>query len=462
MLKRLRRYSVARIGILVVLMAVAAFLVAGLSTVWASQSSATLALGVKPCPPLDDPQSTTACQTAEMVVKKNVTVSIQMKTFKVAAGLGYDAWEAVVCWPTKNLELKGAPTFKGGPLGIQVVSPPADTGPNTCLTVGASVGPGEDGSKDLQNLANLDFQCKQENKKISAFILDGSVILGNGETDSTQSANVAIDCRSGKVSISTDAGFFTEPSTGAIHIEDGDKFKVSVSIDVLRNFIDKDDPPNGAGWEAFDVSLNFTETVVGVQKDQFGDSNVTLSATVDCDNGLVFLQNTGGIQLLCNAADENQDAGQIYSVVFECVGAGATSISLQEKPEVVDESGGVAKLHVGAPILIECITKDGDACLHAEEQAINLLSQESAGVDLMDPTIFDYPDADANSNIAISDVLAYIQNFGLNDPTLGPNATGLGVVSVPPSTVHDVSQPNNDQIGTDDILRAALLFGINC
>ena len=458
MLKRIGRHSMARIVVLVVLMAVAAFLVAGLSIASAEQGSGTLALGIKPCDPKVAP-----CTTAEMLVKDTVMVAIQMEHFKVENALGYDAWEATVCWPTKNLELKGDPTFKGGPLGNRVWTTVSEVSSTTsCVLVGAAVGPGEGGSYDLGNLANLDFLCKRANQDISVFIASGNVILGNGKTDGTQFGNVSIDCRSGTVSISTDGGFFTDPSTGAIHIEDGAKFKVSVSIDVLRILIDEDNPPNGAGWEAFEVSLNFTETVVGVQKDQSGDPNVTLSANIDCDNSLVFLQNTGSIQLSCNAADENQDPGQIFSAVFECVGTGATSISLQEKPAMVDESGADAGLFVGDPILIECVMKDGDACLLAEEEAINLLSQESDGVDLMDPTIYDYPDADANLNIAISDVLAYIQNFGLNNPTLGPNATGLGVVSNPPSTVHDVSHPNNDQIGTDDVLRAALLFGANC
>ena len=190
----------ARIGILVVLMAVAAFLVAGLSSVSATSNGvARLDLGVKPCDPAAAP-----CTDAEMLVKDDkVTVSILMDHFKVRNALGYLAWEATVCWPWKNLQLNGAPAFKGGPQGIQVVGPAFAAGDLTCQNIGASVDPGEAGSLDLGNLANLDFLCIQAEKFIDVFILDGNVITGDKKTTGGQSGSVSIDCRAGSVSINT-------------------------------------------------------------------------------------------------------------------------------------------------------------------------------------------------------------------------------------------------------------------
>ena len=189
----------ARIGILVVLMAVAAFLVAGLGSVSAiSNGFAQLDLGVKPCDPAAAP-----CKDSDMLVKDNVTVSILMKHVKAENDLGYLAWEATVCWPWKNLRLNGAPTFKGGPVGYQVVGPLFVAGDFICQSIGASVAPGEAGSLDLGNLANLDFLCIQAEKFIDVSMVAGTVITGDKKTSSGQFGFVSIDCRAGSVSIST-------------------------------------------------------------------------------------------------------------------------------------------------------------------------------------------------------------------------------------------------------------------
>ena len=189
----------ARIGILVVLMAVAAFLVAGLSSVSAiSNGFAQLDLGVKPCDPAAVP-----CTAADMLVKDNVTVSIEMEHFKVENALGYLAWEATVCWPWKNLRLNGAPTFKSGPVGNRLVGPRFDAGDFACQSIGAAVAPGEAGSLDLGNLANLDFLCIQAGTPLSVSMVAGTVITGDKKTSSGQFGFVSIDCRAGTVSIST-------------------------------------------------------------------------------------------------------------------------------------------------------------------------------------------------------------------------------------------------------------------
>ena len=200
MLKRLRRYSVARVGILVVLMALAAFLVAGLSSVLAiSNGFAQLDFGVKPCA-----SATAPCTAAEMLVKDSVTVSIEMKHFKVENAQGYLAWEATICWPWKNLQLTGtAPTFKGGPEGYRVVGPAFVTGDFACQSIGAAVAPGEAGSLDLGNLASLEFLCVQAGKPLSVSMVDGTVITADKKTSSGQFGFVSIDCRAGTVSIST-------------------------------------------------------------------------------------------------------------------------------------------------------------------------------------------------------------------------------------------------------------------
>ena len=146
----------ARVGILVVLMALAAFLVAELSSVLAiSNGFAQLDFGVKPCA-----SATAPCTAAEMLVKDSVTVSIEMKHFKVENALGYDAWEATVCWPLKNLQLQSGPDFKpiGPSLTAQSPAQAITSGPlsgNVCQVVGASVTVGEAGSLHAAHLVPL-------------------------------------------------------------------------------------------------------------------------------------------------------------------------------------------------------------------------------------------------------------------------------------------------------------------
>ncbi len=190
----------ARISILVLLMAAAAFLVAGLSSVSAvSNGFAQLDFGVEPCAPAAAP-----CTTAEMLVKDKVTVSILMNHFKGENAEGYLAWEATICWPWKSLQLTGsAPTFKGGPEGYQVVGPAFVNGDFACQSIGAAVAPGEASSLDLGNLANLNFMCIQAGNPLSVSMVDGTVITADKKTSSGQFGFVSIDCHTGTISLST-------------------------------------------------------------------------------------------------------------------------------------------------------------------------------------------------------------------------------------------------------------------
>ena len=544
-----------RITILIVLMAVAAFLVAGLSAATvsaASGGSADLTLGVKPCPPEDNPNSIAACTTAKVLVKKNVTVSVEMKQFNIPATEGYDAWEAAYCFPHKNLEVTGV-TFKGGPVanrlapnaqaampGLQLNGLGQATGltdlsaTHACRLVGASVGPGEDGSKDLQNLANIEFQCIQDKKAstIEVLILSASVIMGNGKTDN-QGGNallggvittgtkpnlvldgpkVTIDCRTAEMSVTAEGGFFREltaPVTAtdkkseknvSIHVKAEDKIKVTVSIDTMNALSDKDNPGDGGGYTSVESILVFDDTELDVATGNDGLS--VAAALVPCTVGgftanpqaevALFKGATDEIKLTCasnkagGASDENQGTGAVFTVTFQCQDANdsTSTITLKDSSVIESENNQALSVFDNGTITVICIgdtnDKDQDGCDHGAEAKINKLSQELAGIDFMDPNIYDFPDVDSDTStvpvpvgtplslkITINDVLAYVQDFGKNDPNVPP-ATKIGSTSVDefgnndPATVHDVSQPNNGQIGTDDVLRAALLFGIKC
>ena len=460
------------------------------------QGSATLTLGVKPCPPLNDPKSTAPCTTAEVLVKNDiVTVAVEMEQFKVENNLGYLAWEATLCWDAKLLQLQGDPTFKGiGPQGNVVTGPEGSPGGSTvCQSVGASVGPGEAGAVDKGNLVNFDFICVEANKGIQVTMVTGNVILGSKVVASSQSGKVTIDCRTARMSMRASGGYYTEPEilidksgpnpkAGAVHLKAGDKLKVTVSIDDLKTLVDNDqNPVDGGGYTRLLATLGWTPGVIDVQESTAA-ALVPCTGSNDPPNANINVNNVAGfVSLLCESdksqlvSDENQGAGDVWTVTFVCRGGNFAErqrdITLSGT-QIRDENNRAVNHFVTVNVVtIICIgddsNLDGDGCDQEAEEFINAISQDLFGIDFMDKNIYDFPDANDSGLITISDVLAYVQNFGKNDPLLAP-ATNQGVGSVDSqgnpdlSTVHDVSQPNNDQIGADDILRAALLFGVAC
>lgn len=462
--------------ILVLMMALAAFVVAGLSTVFAtSNSTATLNLVAK--------------TDLDMLIKNEVvTVAVEMDHFKVENNLGYLAWEATVCWNAKVFQLQGDPTNKGvGPQGNIVAGPQFSGGTDIlCQSVGASVGPGEAGAVDKGNLINFDFICITAEKNIDVH-MDGKVITGDKKSHSGQSGKVTFDCRTARMSASGSGGFYTEPAdlidksgpnpkAGAIQVKDG-TIKVVISIDDLKTLVDKDsNPVDGGGYTLVGATLNYNAAVIEVQQVVSGKNAAALVPCTGSGNApdADVTSNAGNIVLLCESdksqlvSDENQGAGDVFTVSFECEGLATeaqTDITLSGTLINDEDNSSVNHFTESAVITVICIgggsDLDGDKCRQGFEDAINEITLELFGIEFMDKNIYDYPDTDGNLIITIVDVLAYVQDFGRNDPNLSP-ATNQGEKSDPIATVHDVSQPNDSSIGADDILRAALLFGTPC
>ena len=489
-----------------------------------------------------------------MLVKNDIiTVAIEMEEFKVENALGYDAWEATVCYQPKLLQRQGGVTFKAGPQGNQVTSPEGDPGvtkrdiaqavanatnlfihlatfhsgtdpggshvhtasatghtglvlkgPDTdvkdeilsCFNVGAAVGPGEAGSLDKGNLVNIDFLCVTANKNITVLMLAGNVIAGDGKKINQIAGapeEVSIDCRTGRISASATGGFYTEPDllkdgtknprAGEIQVKDG-KIKVTVRIDDLKTLVDKDqNPVDGGGWTSLESDIHWNGATLEVQA---AGSDKTVAALVPCtgntNDEVEIVDNfSGGIHLDCDSdksqlvSDENQGVGDVFTVTFVCKGGDfaerQTTITLSQNgdAEMRDENNELVNVFIQTEVItVRCIgpnsNLDGDDCDQEQEEFINGLSQELAGIDFMDKNVYDFPDGSGQNddgNITIGDILEYVQNFGrgqdaVDNPPLGQDQGE----DIPASTVRDVT--NDDTIGADDILRAALLFGVSC
>jgi hypothetical protein len=353
------------------------------------------------------------------------------------------------------------------------------------------VGVDEASSTDLGNLAELTFTCLEEDQTIAVTLDTQTVILDMGQgvekaDASTANDTVNVDCRSATMGLNMKTGYYdTEVDTTDPHgdkvtykVKAGDKFTVNVSIDALGLLPDKDNPPSSSGgYMEIGAGVMFDGGVLTMSETNDVKASDVLLA--DCDEDDIVRKNlddgatppviTGhwvGCDLLSTA--ETQQTGDVIAVTLSCNAvsdSATTEITLAGKGTakpgtfLVNENGdAVAVFTDDASINIECIgpynNKDGDNCVHAAEETINELSQQAAGIDIMDPNVFDFPDGypipTGDLAITIGDVLAYVNEFG--ESTVIP----------PTADVPDVSNPQDQTIGGDDILRTVILFGISC
>lgn len=405
----------------------------------------------------------------DVLVKDKVTVSVNIANLTLANAdgdgkLGYKAWQARVSYPGSDLQLQSV-VFKTDLL-TRAQNPPAPSTSGTVL-VGASIGVGQNEST-LQdnpvtsavegNVVNLTFQCTAPGAHkvaLSTAAADTHIISESGETLSTASGkgltvspvNVVVDCRAAKMSLVHKSGGL-ELTPGVFHVKDGGKVVVSVRVDAISNLKDGADPDTVGGYKS--VSAQVTG-ISGNLKQQ----SVPGFATPPCAASKTTDKVTNPITVSCGtvSVDASTFTGQVFDLTLRCNAAVAKDSShalgfgdVGGRTSLTDENDAAVNPRVVSGVTIRCLgpdtDKDGDGCTNAQEAANGT-----------NPNVADWPDVnnDANEQISIGDILAYVQSFGL--PKTGPTAR--------PAKVIDLVGGDND-IALADIIAVVNHFGKNC